>query len=265
MRRRLGAAVCVLALATAGCAGWGKARKGETYEAKKRLARELIARQDWPAAFFYADELHRERPRDPEVLVLRGIVYRERGLPGEAEADLLQALALDDGQAEAHAALGILFDVTGRGDRAERHHRRAAALVPDSPVYLNNLGFSLFLRRRHREAIEVYQRAARLSPTSRRVRTNLGFAYAAAGDLPRAAREFEMGGTPAEARNNLGYVYEQRGDLARAFELYLEALRLDPRYGKARANLEFVARKLGKDIPDDVSGQTGEDAGGSKP
>ena len=60
--------------------------------------------------------------------------------------------------------------MTGAGEQAEPHHRRAVALAPDNPAYLNNLGFSLFLRHKNKEAIEVYQQAVRLSPTSGRIR-----------------------------------------------------------------------------------------------
>jgi Flp pilus assembly protein TadD len=250
--------VALLALLSLGCAGVLGHRHSDTFEARKRLARELVARQDWPAAFFYADQLHREDPADAEVLTVRGSIYRERGLPGEAEADLNDALARRPDLAEAHAALAILFDVTGRGPDAEAHHRRAAALAPGNASYLNNLGFSLYLRKKPREAVEAYQRAVRLGPTNPRIRTNLGFAYAAAGDLPRAAREFEMGAPPPEAKNNLGFAYEQRGDLANAYELYLAAVRLDPRFERARANLMHVAGKLGKPVPADVALDGGE-------
>jgi Flp pilus assembly protein TadD len=255
MRR---AHLLVLVLALGGCATLFGPKRSDTYEARKRLARELVARQDWPAAFFYASQLHQEAPEDPEVLVLRGIVYRERGLPGEAEADLKEALQKEKRLPEAHAALGIMYDMTNRGELAEPHHREAVNLAADNPNYLNNLGFSLFLRHKNREAIEAYQRAVRLSPTSGRIRTNLGFAYAAMGDLPRASREFEMGAAPAEAKNNLGFAYEQRGDLTNAYSLYIEALRLDPGCGHARANLVYVAQKLGKELPGDLPKATGE-------
>jgi Flp pilus assembly protein TadD len=260
--RRLLVSVLLLS-AVGGCGGLMGQRRSDTYEARKRLARELIGQQDWSAAFFYADQLHREAPDDAEVLVLRGTIYRERGLPAEAEADLKEALKRQDGLPEAHAALGIMYDMSSRGESAEAHHRKAVMLAQDNPVYLNNLGFSLFLRRKNREAIEIYQRAARMSPVTPRIRTNLGFAYAAMGDLPRAAREFQMGAAPAEAKNNLGFAYEQRGDLANAYALYIEALRLDPRCGHARANLVYVARKLGKDIPEDVSKVPAEAVGRS--
>lgn len=238
----------VTACATAG-------GKGDTFEARKRLTRELIARQDWPTAFAYADEMHRERSGDAEVLALRGTIYREQGLPAEAETDLKQALALRPDLAEAHAALGIIYDSTRRGELAETHHRRATALVPVSPSYLNNLGFSLLLRKKNREAIEILHQAARLAPTNRRIRTNLGFAYAASGDLPRASKEFLLSGNRSEALNNLGFAYEQRGDLNNAYNSYVEAVRLDPKSSRARNNLIHVAQKLGKPVGDEIPPQ----------
>ena len=74
MRIRNAVILGVLAVAS-GCATTSSSGKPDTFQARKQLARELIARQDWREAFFYADQLHRERPKDAEVLVLRGTVY----------------------------------------------------------------------------------------------------------------------------------------------------------------------------------------------
>lgn len=245
-----------LVLASA-CASTAPNVSGDTFIARKRLTRELIARQDWREAFFYADQLHRERPKDAEVLVLRGIIFREQGLTHEAETDLKEALGRDEKLAEGYAALGLLYDRTERGAEAEKLHRRANELSPDNAAYLNNLGFSLFLRGKHSDAIKIYQQASRLDPTNRRIRTNLGFAYAASGDWPRAAYEFDKGGfTPAQARNNLGFAYERKGDLGTAYGLYIEAIHLDPNCTQARANLVAVAAKLGRELPADLPAGT---------
>jgi len=85
------------------------------------------------------------------------------------------------------------------------------------------------------------------------VRTNLGFACAAVGDLRRAAREFQMGGTEAEAKNNLGFAYERRGDMANAYDLYVEAVRLDPKGEHARSNLVHAAIVLGRPVPPEAA------------
>jgi Flp pilus assembly protein TadD len=264
VRRAAGAALA-LSLALGACATQSASLGSDTYDARKKLTRELVARNEWGPAFAYADALHREKPRDAEVLVLRGTIYRERALWREGEADLKEALMLDERSAEAHAALGILYDVTARSGLAEPQHRSAVKLAPESAVYLNNLGFSLFLRGKPREAIEFYEKAARLEPTSRRVRTNLGFACAATGDFRRAAHEFEMGGTPAEAKNNLGFAYERKGDLPRAYDLYREATELDPKSTHARSNLVHAALALHRDLPASAAAPSAEVVVPTKP
>ncbi|HEY2900428.1 MAG TPA: tetratricopeptide repeat protein [Polyangia bacterium] len=245
-------AAAVPALA-GGCVHQEGSLRGDTYVARRNLARELVARQQWPAAFAYADELHRNRPDDAEVLVLRGTIYREQGLTAEAEADLLQAIHLDDSSAEAHAALGILYDIDQRPVDAEKQHRAAVTRDPNNAAYLNNLGFSLFLRGKFQDAIQFYSQATRLTPTNRRLRTNLGFALAARGDFRRASHEFDMGGSPAESRNNLGFAYERHGDLKNAFDMYSEAARLDPSSVKVHTNLVHIAELLGKDLPPELA------------
>jgi Flp pilus assembly protein TadD len=253
---RAGRALGLLALsgALAACATSGSGARPSTQAdvARLKLARELTEQGDWARAFELLDDIHRQRPDDAEVLTLRGIVYREKGLYADAEADLRAALRATPTSAQAHAALGILFDIELRPD-AEAEHREAVRLAPNNPAYLNNLGFSLFLRQHFKDAITEYEKAARLVPLSRRVRTNMGFAYAALGDLPRAAREFRMGGTEAEAKNNLGFAYERRGDLSNAFDLYLESVRVDPSVDRARSNLVHAAILLGRPVPPEAT------------
>jgi len=247
------AAVVMAAGALGACAtsGHGSAAATPADVARMSMARELVQRADWAGAFPLLCQLHQQRPDDPEVLALRGIVYRERGLYAEAETDLRAALKLAANLAEAHAALGILFDVQMRPG-AEAEHREAVRLQPNNPAFLNNLAFSLFLREHYKEAITMYEKAARLAPLSHRVRTNMGFAYAAIGDLPSAAREFRMGGSEVDAANNLGFAYERRGDMANAYTLYLQAVRSDPSAARARSNLMHAALVLGRPIPDDL-------------
>jgi Flp pilus assembly protein TadD len=249
MRRRAIRAVLLALGALSGCAHRDAGPGQSTFETRRQIAAELVARGDWQPAFAYVDQLHREQGDDPRVLVLRATIYRERALLSEAEADLREAVRLAPELASARAALGIVLDLQKRPADAEEQHRLAVKLEPRNPVTLNNLGFSLFLHGKVKDAISYYEQAARLSPTTRRTRTNLGFAYAARGDLQRAAREFEMGGTPAEAKINLGFAYERRGDMANAYDLYTEAARLDPHSQRARSNLAHAADVTGRAAP----------------
>ena len=252
MRRGLAPLAALALAALQACATGESAKRTPTDVARLSLARELTERGDWGRAFELLDDIHRQHPDDPQVLTLRGIVYRERGLFPDAEADLRAALRATPKSAEAHAALGILYDVE-MSPAAEAEHREAVRLSPNNPAYLNNLGFSLFLRQHFNDAIKEYEKAATLAPLSRRVRTNMGFAYAALGDLPRAAREFTMGGTEAEAKNNLGFAYERRGDMNNAYELYLQSVRIDPTADRARSNLVHAAVVLGRPVPPEAT------------
>lgn len=239
-------------LIVSGCAHRAAVPGQDTFEARRQIAAELVARGDWQPAFGYVDQLHQERPTDARVLVLRSTIYRERALMNEAEGDLREAVRLAPELASARGALGILYDIQKRPGDAEEQHRKAVKLEPRNPAYLNNLGFSLFLHGKVKEAIPYYEQAARIAPTARRTRTNLGFAYADRGDLKRASREFEMGGTAAEAKTNLGFAYERRGDMANAYDLYLQAAQLDPASERVRLNLIHAAEITGRPLPEAV-------------
>jgi Flp pilus assembly protein TadD len=242
-------AVAILAALALGCAS----QKPGIASAQRAMARELVARGDWARAFEAIDPVCRAHPRDAEALALRGVIYREQGLAREARADLEEATRLAPEDPAAHSALAVLYDTTGERERALEHHEQASKLQPGNPSYLNNLGFALFVRGRAREAIPVLREALRAAPADSRIRNNLGFCHAALGDLVAAAEEFERGGSPAQARNNLGYAYERRGNAGQAFDLYVEALRMDPRSRIARENLARVARQLKREPPADLA------------
>jgi len=253
-RFRMPLAVLFAAAALAACAG-ASVKRADTFKARKAMAREMVRRSDWAQAFTLVDGLYREKPRDHEVLALRGVIYREQRLVAEAEADLAESLKIEPNNAYAHSNLGILLDQEGRSGAVE-HHRRAKELEPRNAAYVNNLAFSLFAHGKPRDAIPIFHEALRLEPTNARTRNNLGFAYAKAGDFRRAAEQFAMGGAPAEAKNNLGYAYQASSNFAQAFDLYVEALRLDRGLARARQNLVDVAKRLGRPIPADLAGES---------
>ncbi len=241
----------LLTAGLAACAG-APVKHSQTFNARKALAQELVRRADWPRAFNLVDGLHREDPKDAEVLAMRGVIYREQKLTKEAEADLAEALKLKPDYAFAHSSLAVICDQQWRGTEAVEHHLRAAELEPLNPGYLNNLAFSLFVHGRVKEGIPIFHEALRLDPTNPRIRNNLGFAYAKVGDYSKAAEQFAMASGPAEAKNNLGYAYQKASNLAQAFELYVEALRIDPGLTQARQNLSEVSKRLGRPIPSDL-------------
>ncbi|MGC4122020.1 MAG: tetratricopeptide repeat protein [Myxococcales bacterium] len=228
----------------------------ETSALRKAMARHAVRQGQWAAAMDLLSELYRASPRDAEVLALRGVALREQGLLHEAETELLEAVRLAPDYAWGQAQLAVLLDLLEKPDQALVHHRRAVALEPENPGWLNNLAFSQFARGQTAEAIEGYRHAVRLAPNDARIRNNLGFALARSGDFRAAAEQFRHAGGAADARINLGLAYEIAGNLAQAFDLYLEAARLDPGSTKARSNLEHVAQRLGRAVPQTAALET---------
>ena len=153
--RRL-AMLCIVGCmsAAAGCAGWKQKvqkpelsadREGRTADAvrdfeERRDGAQLSAALDrWKqgdaasaevalgAIIRRRPECHDARVRLAEILWSRGDVA--------AEPHLRAVLEAQPNRAEAHHALGLLLDGTGRSDEARQHLTKAAELEPDNEIY----------------------------------------------------------------------------------------------------------------------------------
>ena len=98
-----------------------------------------------------------------------------------------RALELDEGLAEAWAALGrVKIEYDWDWDGAEADLAHAVALNPSSVEALGTYGQFLSQMGRHDEAIEAMEHARRLDPRSVETLQHLGIAYWMAGDGDRA-------------------------------------------------------------------------------
>jgi Flp pilus assembly protein TadD len=241
------------ALLLAGCVGAQRSDLTATRRVRLGLVETMAERGEWSVTLEGADALVREDPSSMPVRILRARALRHLGMLAEAESDLRGVLEREPGNAAAHAELGVVCELAGKVEEALPHHREAHRLARGDPRYLNNLAFALTLSGKERDAIPLLEKALRVDPGSARMHNNLGFAYAANGDFARAAQQFQLGGPPAQAKNNLGLAYEVSGSLAQAYEIYLEAWKLEPT-PTIRDNLVHVAQKLGRSVPPEVAG-----------
>jgi Flp pilus assembly protein TadD len=244
--------ITLAALLLGGCAGAQRSDVAATRRVRLAIAETMAERGEWSATLDGANALTREDPSSVPARILRARALRHLGMLSEAESDLRGVLEREPGNAAAHAELGVVYELAGKIGEALPHHRDAQRLAPRDPRYLNNLAFALTLRGKEREAIPLLEEGLRIDPGNARMRNNLGFAYAAKGDFARAAHQFRLGGAPAQAKNNLGLAYELKGNLTQAYELYLEAWRLEPA-PTTRDNLVHVAEKLGRSVPPEVT------------
>ncbi|HEX8136070.1 MAG TPA: winged helix-turn-helix domain-containing protein [Pyrinomonadaceae bacterium] len=154
----------------------------------------------------------------------------------KAKSAATRALELDETLSEAHTAMAMIkeiyeWDKTG----AEREHRRAIALNPNSSIA--HLRYSAFLNseNRHEEAFEETMKARALDPLSAVVNFNLGLSFYYRRDFTQAteycrkAIEIEPNYVPPQIV--LGMIHTEMG-------LYTEALaQLTRARGDARGNL----------------------------
>ncbi|MDR2307202.1 MAG: type IV pilus biogenesis/stability protein PilW [Paucimonas sp.] len=117
-----------------------------------------------------------------------GLGYLQQGLSEQAKAPLAKALALDSADADAHAALALVFQAEGEPVLADTHFRAALAARPENTRIRNNYGSFLYAQGRFDEAREMFRQAAAdtLYPERSRVYENLGLTALKQGQQAQA-------------------------------------------------------------------------------
>ena len=139
--------------------------------------------------------------------------FNERKLFKHAERFYREATVLDPQFAEAHHALGLKLQEWGHLDEALVSYHRSVAADPNLPKARFILALALLERwgtSRAGEAIEHLQSAIRLEP------------------------DYLL------AHYYLGLAFEQSGNRSGAAGAYLQALRINPNFGAARARLSSL-------------------------
>jgi len=105
-----------------------------------------------------------------------GLGYLQQGQTERAKVPLKKALELDSSDADAHAALALVFQIEMEPKLADEHFRKALSVRRDDARLLNNYGSFLFEQQRYAEAMERYTQASQdsLYPERSRVFENLG-------------------------------------------------------------------------------------------
>ena len=214
-----------------GCASQKHIQRTEADGDRLRLdlAETYVQKKAYVAAIPLLRRAVVEMPDDPHVRTLYGTVLREQGLYPQSEKELREALRLAAASAEAHAALGVLYDLMRRPVDAEREHRAALELAPRNASIWNNLGFCLYLAGRTDEAIVTLEKALALDPGLIVAYNNLGFAYGRSGRLGDAERSFRTAGGELAVLVNMAIIHDEHGDAETASRLRAEAKTKQPR------------------------------------
>jgi type IV pilus assembly protein PilF len=168
-----------------------------------------------------------------------GIGYLRNGDYPRAKEKLNRALAIDSKSAVVHATFGLLFELEGEDELAERYFRDAIKYDPESAQARNSYGAFLFAKGRYAEAAQQLEEAAqnrfyRNRPT---VFENLGIAYLRLGDAEGAdyafTRAVQLNPDQSRALLELAEIRFGQRNYAEARELYSRQTRGAAKSAKA--------------------------------
>ena len=165
-------------------------------------------------------------------------------LPSEAQAE--------PPEAEVDALLRQAMSAHDSGDLigARRHYERLLALAPQNPDALHLFGLLECMAGNNPRALELIGKALEILPDEPMFHNNIGLAYVHLGQLDEAERHyriaFETDPQRLDAVNNLALLMCRRGKTEVAERIYLALLEAAPGYVDARHNLAGLYLRLGR-------------------
>ena len=137
---------------------------------------------------------------------------------------------------QAWNARGVAADLRRDWEVADLAYAKAMALEPERANIVNNLGWSLLLRGRWREAVELLERAAALDPKSRRIADNLDLARTAMSEGLPSRRPGESDADWAARLNDAGVMARIRGEQKLAIAAFAQAIEARSQWFERAAN-----------------------------
>jgi Tfp pilus assembly protein PilF len=184
------------------------------------------------------DALIKEKPHQIDARLAKARMLLGDGNPGQAAAQIGEALKRDSGSAEAHYLAGLAALAQKRTEEAELSFEQVTTLNPRAGVAHLQLARLRLGRGDMTRALVAAERAASLQPDDVEAAVLLVRTLRANGDLPRARRELEsqIRRQPQAAmlQLELGWLCLQQRDFRSARTAFDAAIGLDPAVDDAR-------------------------------
>jgi len=150
----------------------------------------------------------------------------------------------------AHNNLGATLSLQRRVREAIQHLNEAVRIKPDYAEAQYNLGVVLMEEGRLQEAIGRFEQALRINPSYAKAHCDLGWALQQSGSIDEAIAEYHQAlnikPNLAEAHNDLGTILLQQGKVNDALIQCEDALRSDPDDAEAYYNAGLALVRLGR-------------------
>lgn len=162
-------------------------------------AGNALAKKNGDKAVEYAEAAVALQPREASYRALLGQSYLEAGRFASAHQALVDALALDSGNARAALNLALAEIAEGNWAAARQTLADHASIIPAS-----DRGLALALAGDPKGAVAILLPAARTPGADSKTRQNLALAFALAGDWRDARAVVSMDLSPADVDKRLG-------------------------------------------------------------
>ena len=189
-------------------------------------------------------------PRNADILTnLLTLDGREQRLP-DSVARINAALEADPGNAKLQQLGGVLAELTGRPDDAEKMYKKAIELDPSDLTGYERLARFYSGNGRLEDTVKTYEKALEVHPEQATVHHFLGVLYELGGNREKAQQRYEdairLDPGMNEAKNNLAYLFAETGqNLDRALDLAQEAKTQLPDNASVSDTLGWVMHKRG--------------------
>jgi len=182
-------------------------------------------------------------PLNADVHEQIGLLYVAQREIVPARSHLERAIAIDSKRWRSHNGLGVLADLEQNYEWAMVHFRAALEVQPNSPMLLNNIGYSRYLMGDLDGSVTEFTQALTLDSRYAPARRNLGLVYARWGSYDDAVQMLATVMDEPAAYNDVGYIALSSGDYAAAERLLVEAVERSPTYHETAAQNLALARK----------------------
>ena len=161
-----------------------------------------------------------------------GSAYYRRAMYEEARGELVKAVALDHGFADAYYNLGLAEVRLGRLDEGIRRFEEAIRIAPNLARPLVNLAMAYAQKGRLARSIETFERALSLNPAQVEAYTGLANVYLLLGrpeeSVKRLMAALHLDPASEAAHYTMGIAYKRLGMMGEARGSFETVLRLDP-------------------------------------
>ncbi len=167
--------------------------------------------------------------------------HYESGDRAAARAAAEEVLNGAPNNADALHLLAVIAQDEHRQPDAEAFVRKALAVVPGQPLYLNTLGNGLLAQGRSIEAVTALEEAVKAAPGQADIMFNLANAERQAGRYEDAVKSYRaciaLQANHLGAYNNLALLLKSFGDAETAITVLIEAVARAPASAETRFNL----------------------------